>query len=83
MVKEVPKILMITRSVLVEKFKINGAIARALINDMVGRGEISAVGDQHHSFGLFKGSQAKTAKEKAEIEAAELAAKEAKKNKGK
>ena len=34
MIKEVPKILCITRAVLCEKFKIGGSIARALIKDL-------------------------------------------------
>merc|ERR1712195_344967 len=34
MVKEVPKILCVTRAVLIEKFKIGGSIARALIKEL-------------------------------------------------
>lgn len=80
MLKEVPKILCITRAVLCEKFKVSGSIARALIKDMADRGEIVQVGDSHHSFDLYKGSQAKTAAEKLAIEVAEAEAK-AKKSK--
>ena len=80
MLKEVPKILCITRAVLCEKFKVAGSVARALIKDMADRGDIVAVGDQHHSFDLYRGKQAKTAAEKAAAEAAEA---EAKAKKGK
>ena len=44
MIKEVPKILCITRAVLCEKFKVGGAIARALIKDLSNKGLIKAVG---------------------------------------
>jgi small subunit ribosomal protein S25e len=71
MIKEVPKILCITRAVLCEKFKVAGSVARALIKDMASRGFIIPVGDQHHSFDLYKGKEAKTAAEKAAAEAAE------------
>ena len=75
-----PKILCITRAVLVEKFKVNGSIARSLIQELASRGDIKRVGDAHHSFDLFTGTKAKSAAEK---EKEELAAKEAKEKKGK
>ncbi len=75
MLKEVPKILCITRAVLSEKFKVGGAVARALIKDLYKKNLIRPIGDQHHSFDLYMGSQAKTAAEKAEAEAAEEAKK--------
>ena len=78
MIKEVPKILCITRAVLCEKFKIGGSVARALIKDLSKKNLIFAVGDQHASFDLYQGTQAKTAAEKA-AEDAELEAKKAKK----
>ena len=59
MIKEVPKILCITRAVLCEKFKVGGSVARALIKELAKRGLIKAVGQQHHSFDLYTGSQAK------------------------
>lgn len=59
MVKEVPKILCITRAVLCEKFKVGGAVARALIRELEKKGLIKPVGLQHHSFDLYTGSQAK------------------------
>merc|ERR1711998_488942 len=55
MLKEVPKILCVTRAVLIEKFKIGGSIARALIKELTKRGLIVAVGQQHHSFSLCRG----------------------------
>merc|ERR1712167_461155 len=83
MLKQVPKILCITRAVLIEKFKIGGSIARALLKELCKRNLIIPVGDQHHSFDLYKGAQAKTAAEKAEADAAEAEAAAAKKGKKK
>ena len=73
MLKEVPKILCITRAILIEKFKIGGSVARALIKELCKKGLIAPVGTQHASFDLYKGSQAKTAAEKAAAEEAEAA----------
>ena len=81
MLKEVPKILCITRAVLCEKFKIGGAVARALIKDLYKKNLIRPIGTQHASFDLYMGVQAKTAAEKAAAEAEEAAAKENKKKK--
>lgn len=75
MLKEVPKILCITRAVICEKFKVGGSIARALIKDLSKKNLIRPVGQQHASFDLYQGSQAKTAAEKAAEEAAAGAAK--------
>jgi ribosomal protein S25 len=75
MLKEVPKILCITRAVLCEKFKIGGSLSRALIKDLAKKNLITPVGDQHSTFDLYKGSLAKTAAEKAIEEAAEAAKK--------
>ena len=75
MIKEVPKILCITRAVLCEKFKIGGSVARALIKDMYKQSLIKPIGQQHASFDLYMGCQAKTAAEKAAAEAEEAAAK--------
>ena len=80
MIKDVPKILCITRAMLCEKFKVGGSIARALIKDLSKKQLIRAVGDQHASWDLYQGVQAKTAAEKA---AEEAAAAEAKGKKGK
>ena len=78
MIKEVPKILCITRAVLCEKFKVGGSVARALIKDMYKQSLIRPIGTQHASFDLYMGCQAKTAAEKAAAEAEEAAAKQKK-----
>ena len=75
MLKEVPKILCITRAVLCEKFKVGGAIARALIKDLYKKSLIKPIGIQHAKFDLYMGSQAKTAAEKAAADAEEAAKK--------
>merc|ERR1712044_16124 len=67
---EVPKILCITRAVLVEKFKVNGSIARSLLKELAERGDIKRVGDAHASFDLWTGSKAKSAAEREKEEAA-------------
>ena len=69
--REVPKTLYVTRAYLCEKFKIGGSVARALIKDLKKQGLLIPVGQQHHSFDLCKGSQAKSATQKAEDEAKE------------
>ena len=69
MLKEVPKILCVTRAVLCEKFKINGSVARSLIKEMTKRGLLLPIGTQHSSFDLYKGAQAKSATEKLKDEA--------------
>jgi len=77
--QEMTKILCITRAALVEKFKVNGSIARALIKDGVKRGTIKPVGDRNAHFEVFSGVQAKSALEKAAEEAAAAATKKEKK----
>ena len=69
MLKEVPKILCITRAGLVEKFKVGGSIARALIKDLHVKGLIKPVGDRHASFDLFTGTLAKAAGDKTDDKA--------------
>lgn len=71
--KEVPKMLCVTRAALCEKFKISGSVARAIIKDFYAKSLLVPIGDQHSSFDLYKGAQAKSATEKAEQEAAEAA----------
>ena len=73
MLKSVPKMLCVTRAVLCEKFKIGGAVARALIKDLADRGDLKPVGDQHHAFDLYRGAQAKSATEKEAAEKEEAA----------
>ena len=41
---EIPKILSITRAGLIEKFKVNGSVARVLLRDLVEKDLIKAVG---------------------------------------
>ena len=73
--QEVPKILCVTRSALMEKFKINGSVARGLIKHLAKEGSIKRVGDHCAKFDLFTGVQAKSALEKAAEDAAAAAAK--------
>ena len=69
---EMPKILCLTRSVVMEKFKVNGSVARVLLRHLAASGEIKPVGDVKCSdFDLYTGRLAKSALEKkAEEEAA-------------
>merc|ERR1712137_162105 len=69
LMQEIPKILCITRATLIEKFKVNGSVARYLINQLRERGLIAPFGQQHSKFVLYKGVQAKSALEKAEEDA--------------
>ena len=70
-----PKILCLTRSVVMEKFKVNGAVARKLFAHLAETGDIRPVGDVSDStFSLYTGKLAKSALEKkAEDEAAAAA----------
>lgn len=76
--QEVPKILCVTRSALMEKFKINGSVARGLIKHLSKEGSIKRIGDHSAKFDLFSGVQAKSALEKAAEDAAALLAKQKK-----
>ena len=78
MLKEVPKILCVTRAILCEKFKISGSVARALIKELRDRELLIPIGQQHSSFDLMKGAQAKSATQRAADEAAEAATKKKK-----
>jgi small subunit ribosomal protein S25e len=60
-IKEAPKIQMITINSMVEKLKVNGSIARASIKELATKGLIKPVGDQHNSFKLYTGAQYKAA----------------------
>merc|ERR1719183_2761487 len=75
---EIPKILCVTRAVLCEKFKINGSVARALIRDLHQQGKLEAIGQQHATFNLMRGTQSKSPAERAAEEAAAEAKKKAK-----
>merc|ERR1712054_28855 len=47
---EIPKMKLITPSALVERLKINGALARAAIIEMEGKGLIKVVSKTHHQW---------------------------------
>lgn len=72
-VKEVPKLLSITRSILSEKYKVNGSVARGIMRDLHSKGLIRQVGEHHASFTLYSGVQSKSAAEKAAEAAAQQA----------
>ena len=79
MCTEIPKILCLTRSALMEKFKISGSVARAMIRHLVNAGEIKPVGDVScASFSLYTGKLAKSALEKKAEDEAAAAAKQKK-----
>merc|ERR1711967_130678 len=73
MQQEIPKILVITRATLAEKYKVNGSIARAIIKSLHAAGTIRLLGEHSASFDLYSGVQAKSALEKAAEEAAAAA----------
>ena len=75
---EIPKILCVTRAILCEKFKINGAVARFIINDLTAKNLLEPRGEQKANFGLLRGVQSKSAAEKIAEEEAAAAAKKAK-----
>merc|ERR1719272_762948 len=55
LMQEIPKILCVTRAGLIEKFKVNGSVARALISELCEKGLILPVGTLHAKFSLCKG----------------------------
>ena len=75
---EIPKILCVTRAILCEKFKVNGSVARFLINDLSEKGLLEPRGEQKANFSLMRGVQSKSAAEKLADEEAAAAAKKAK-----
>merc|ERR1712070_653795 len=77
--QEIPKILVITRSAIMEKFKVNGSIARALIKKLAESEAIKPVGEHSAKFDLYTGAQAKSALERAAEEAAAAEQKDKKK----
>jgi ribosomal protein S25 len=46
---------------MVNKFKINGSVARKVIRDLQSKNLIRQVGDHHHAFTVYTGTQAKAA----------------------
>ena len=59
--KEAPKFQLLTLSIVTDKFKINGAVARKVLRDLHAKGLIKQVGDHHSSFTLYTGTQLKSA----------------------
>ena len=55
--KEVPRFQVVTVSVLCDKFKINGAVARKVLKDFAQKGLIKQCGDHNAHFTLYTGSQ--------------------------
>ncbi len=62
--KEAPKFLTITVSELVNKFKINGSVARRVIRDLHSKNLIRQVGDHNAAFTVYSGLQAKQPEKK-------------------
>ena len=81
MLKSIPEILLVTRAIICEKFKVGGSVARALIKELSKRGLLVPVGAQHSKFDLYRGANAKSATQRLADEAAE--AEKAKKKKEK
>lgn len=53
-----------------DKFKVNGAIARRSLRELLSKNLIKQVGDHHASFTLYTGAQAKAAAAEAAAAAA-------------
>merc|ERR1711881_247738 len=49
LLKEIPKAKLITPSVVSERLKVNGSVARAAIRHLEEKGLTAAVGEQHHT----------------------------------
>ena len=58
MMKDIPKVKLITQAIVSERCKINGALARQAIRHLAGQGKIVPVGGQHHSLLLYTRSVA-------------------------
>ena len=53
--------LVLTVSTVVDKFKVNGAVARKVLKDLLSKGLVKQCGDHNAHFTLYTGSQSKTA----------------------
>ena len=62
--KEAPKFLNLTVSIVSDKFKVNGSVARKVLRDLHSKNLIKQVGDRHSSFTLYTGTQHKVAEVK-------------------
>ena len=49
MLKEIPKAKLVTPSVISERLRVNGSVAREAIKYLVEQGRIEQVGDKHHA----------------------------------
>lgn len=56
-VKEAPRILTLTVASVIDKFKVNGAVARKILRDLHSKGLIKQCGDHNAHFTLFTGAQ--------------------------
>ena len=57
--KEAPKLLALTVSIVCDKFKVNGSVARKVLKDLHSKGLVRQCGDSHSAFTLYAGNQAK------------------------
>lgn len=65
--KEAPKVLALTVSIMCDKFKVNGSVARKALRDLHSKGLVKQCGEAHSKFTLYSGTQAKApGAEKAE-----------------
>ena len=62
--KEAPKFLVITVSEMVNKFKINGSVARKMIRELHSKNLIRQVGDHNAAFTVYSGKDAKLPEKK-------------------
>ncbi len=84
--KDAPKLLVLTVSTVVDKFKVNGAVARKILKDLHSKGLIKQCGDHNAHFTLYTGAQSKTQDKVEEVKGgkkAEKAPAEPKEKKGK
>jgi ribosomal protein S25 len=51
-------------SEVVNKFKVNGSVARRVLRDLASKNLIKQVGDHHSTFTLYTGTQAKVPEKK-------------------
>eukprot|EP01105_Mastigella_eilhardi_P016129 TRINITY_DN3693_c0_g1_i1.p2 TRINITY_DN3693_c0_g1~~TRINITY_DN3693_c0_g1_i1.p2 ORF type:complete len:175 (+),score=55.88 TRINITY_DN3693_c0_g1_i1:55-525(+) len=72
--KEVPTMKLITPSVLSDRFRINGSLARAVIKELEAKGVIKVVAHHHSQIIYTRSAAAALAAEAAEKAAAEKAA---------
>jgi len=59
--KDLPNMLQISVSILCDKYKINGSVARRVLRDLLEKGQIKQCGDHHQAFTLYTGVKAKPA----------------------